>query len=459
MPKVSSTSNNGFILVEVILTSALFAVVATGLFSAFYYGLQSVRYAGQRDRAVLLTEEGLEASRSIRDRGYTNLVDGSYGITNDGTKWSFVPGSDANGIYTRQITVQTIDSHTKYVLSTVLWKQPLKTQSAFALVTYLTDWTEIPVWTNPQSGTCLNISGGQDAQKIAVSGNYAFLVTNSAGYSLVSIDVSNVANIHQADAVGIQNNPTNIAISGTKAYVTTRNNSAELQVVDITDPTTFGIPVSVDLSGNSDANAVAISGSNAFVTRDAGFEEFHTVNANPPYQQRSLQELTYSAREVYMHGNYAYVASADNSQELKIVNVTNPASTSLAGGYDDPSSIADGVVVTGYGNYVFLGRSDGKVLIFDITNATSPQRIGTYDAVQGVNDLAVDSTHNLLFAVTNVGSKELQIIDLTTPASPIQRGYYDADDTLNGVAYDATRNLVYIVGVSNHNNFCSIKPS
>ncbi len=459
MQKVSLTSNRGFVLVEVILTSALFAVFAAGLFGAFIYGLESVKASGQRSRAVGISEEGLEAVRSIRDRGYTSLVDGSYGVMNNGTRWNLVPGSDATGEFTRQITIQTIDAHTKYVLSLVIWNEALKKQAAFGVVSYLTDWTEIPVWTNPRTGTCLNISGGQDAQKIAVSGNHAFMVTNSSGFSLVAVDVSNSSNVHQVGAIGVQTSPTNIAISGTKAFVTTRSNGAELQVVDVTDPANMGNPTTIDLSGNSDANAVSVANGNAFVTRDAGFEEFHTVSATAPYAQKSVLELTYNARAIYTNGNYAYIASADNSQELKIVNVSNPLTPSLAGGYDDPSSIADGVAIKGYGNYLFLGRSDGKIILFNISNPTSPQKIGTFDAVQGVNDLAVNSQSNLLFAVTNSGSKELQIIDVSNPGSPALRGYYDADDTLNGVAYDSARDLVYVVGASNHNNFCSIKPS
>lgn len=459
MPKEPLTSSRGFVLVEVILTSALFALVAAGLFGAFYYGLESVKASGLRTRSVSLAEEGLEAARSIRDRGFTNLVDGSYGIVNDGTRWSFVAGSDAKGPYTRQVTVQTIDAKTKYITSLVMWNQSRQRPGAFGLVTYLSDWTEIPVWTNPKTGPCLNISGGQDAQKVTVNGNYAYLVTNSDGYSLVSVNVSNPSSIVQAGAVGVGNNPTNIVVNGTKAYVTSRNNNAEVQVVDITNPASMGSPVSVDLSGNSDANGIAIANGNAFVTRDAGFEEFHAFNASAPYQQRSVLELTYAAREIYTSGNYAYVASTDNSQELKVVNISNPLSPTLVGGYDDTSSIADGVTVAGYGSFVFLGRSDGKILIFNISNPASPQKIGQYDALQAVNDLAVDATRNLLFAVTNIGSKELQIIDLTNPSQPTQRGYFDAADTLNGVAYDATHNLVYVVGTDNHNNFCSIEPN
>lgn len=459
MQKELLTSNKGFVLVEVILTSALFALVSAGLFSAFYYGLESVKASGQRTRSVSLAEEGLEAVRSIRDAGFTNLVDGSYGLSNDGTKWILSSGSDAKGEYTRQIQIQTIDSHTKYILSLVMWNQSRQRPGAFGLVTYLSDWPETPVWSSPQSGTCLNISGGQDAQKIAVSGNYAFSVTNSAGYSLVAIDVSSRADIHQVGAIGIQTNPTNIAINGSKAYVTTRSNNAELQVVDISSPANMGSPQSVDLSGNSDANAVAVSGTTAFITRDAGFEEFHAVGASAPYTQKSVLELTYNAKEIYVNGNYAYVASTDNSQELKVVNISNPTSPTLAGGYDEPSVITDGVTVAGYGNYLFLGKSDGKVQIFSITNPTSPQKIGQYDAVQAVNDLAVDPARNLVFAVTSTGSKELQIIDVTNPSQPTLRGYFDASDTLNGVAYDATRNLVYVVGASNQNNFCSIEPN
>jgi hypothetical protein len=52
----------------------------TGLMGLYFYSTAAISTSGDRVRAVLLAEEGLEAVRSIRDTGFRNLVDGTYGL-------------------------------------------------------------------------------------------------------------------------------------------------------------------------------------------------------------------------------------------------------------------------------------------------------------------------------------------------------------------------------------------
>ena len=119
---------------------ALLAIVATALIGAFLSGQSGIATAGQRARASFLAEEGLEAVRNIADAGYSNLVDGTYGLVLSGSVWTLAGSSDATDIFTRQVTVASIDADRKQVNVTVTWQQnPQRTGSVNA-ASYFSNW-------------------------------------------------------------------------------------------------------------------------------------------------------------------------------------------------------------------------------------------------------------------------------------------------------------------------------
>ena len=139
--KTSIKNQPGMSLVEVILAAAIFAVISTGVISAIIYGSESTAVAGARERATKIAEEGIEAVRNIRDSGYSNLpADGTYGLTIAGGIWTFSGTSDMTDIFTRSITLSTIDSRTRNITVNVAWTQTVQRSGNLSLNTYLTDW-------------------------------------------------------------------------------------------------------------------------------------------------------------------------------------------------------------------------------------------------------------------------------------------------------------------------------
>jgi prepilin-type N-terminal cleavage/methylation domain-containing protein len=136
-----TTKSKGFSLIEVILASSVFALLVTALVGAFLYGQEGTALAGTRARAVFLAEEGLEAVRNIRDAGFVNLVDGTYGLATTGNQWSLVGSSDLIDIFTRQIIVSTVDANRKSVTANITWQQNLQRTGSVVLTSYLTNWS------------------------------------------------------------------------------------------------------------------------------------------------------------------------------------------------------------------------------------------------------------------------------------------------------------------------------
>lgn len=136
----SIIDQKGFSLVEVILSSAVFALFVTALLGSYLYGQEATMLSGNRASANMLAEEGLEAVRNIRDAGYANLTNGTYGLTISGNQWNLSGSQDMNGVFTRQIIISSVDTERKSVTANVTWQQNPQRTGTVSLATRLTDW-------------------------------------------------------------------------------------------------------------------------------------------------------------------------------------------------------------------------------------------------------------------------------------------------------------------------------
>lgn len=132
--------NRGFSTIEVLLSSSILILIVTAFMGAYIYGSESTALAGQRARAAFLAEEGLEASRNIRDENFSNLTNGTFGLATTGNQWNLSGSSDITDIFTRAITISTIDANRKQVTSAVTWQQNPQRTGSVSLTSYLTNW-------------------------------------------------------------------------------------------------------------------------------------------------------------------------------------------------------------------------------------------------------------------------------------------------------------------------------
>lgn len=131
----------GLSTIEALLASSVLILIVTAFMGSYIYGSESTALAGQRARATFLAEEGLEASRNIRDANFSNLTDGTKGLAISGNEWIYSGTSDTtDGIYTRQIIISTSGTNRKQVASIVTWQQNNQRTGSVNLTTYLTNW-------------------------------------------------------------------------------------------------------------------------------------------------------------------------------------------------------------------------------------------------------------------------------------------------------------------------------
>lgn len=147
----------GFSLVEVLLAVSVFGLIVTGLIGGLIYGQESTALSGQRARATMLADEGLEAVRNIRDEDFANLTRGAKGLVVSGNQWIFSGAQDSTDIFTRSIVINPVgaEKNKKKVTATVTWQQNPQRTGAVSFESYLTNWQA----TNMASIFSANTSG------------------------------------------------------------------------------------------------------------------------------------------------------------------------------------------------------------------------------------------------------------------------------------------------------------
>ncbi|MDO8517733.1 MAG: hypothetical protein Q7S26_00360 [bacterium] len=174
----------GFSLIEIIISSALVFVLATLFIKAVLAGEDGTVTAGSRVRAQLVAEEGLEATRNIRDANFANLVNGTWGISYGGSAWAFLGNSDTEGIFTRTVQIGTVDAVTKAATSTATWQESGGRIGVVVLATNLTNTTVLPA--GNQAGVLLPVYS-QAVIGGATSKELQYITLQNTGSSAITL--------------------------------------------------------------------------------------------------------------------------------------------------------------------------------------------------------------------------------------------------------------------------------
>lgn len=150
-------NQRGQSVIEVIVAVAILVIIAGSLVIAVLGSFSTARLAEEETQATLFAMEGLEATQSIRNQGWSNLANGDHGLSNSGSLWSFSGSSDTDisNKFTRVITIAdaerdedgdivasggTVDPETKSVVSSITWDFTPTRENTVTLTTYLTNW-------------------------------------------------------------------------------------------------------------------------------------------------------------------------------------------------------------------------------------------------------------------------------------------------------------------------------
>lgn len=393
-----------------------------------------------------------------------------------------------DGIYKKSLLVKQIDLFTKEITSLITWNNEGRDQTV-NLTTRVTNPDAVDGgdtcssvlagdWTNPQK---TEYEFGDDILNDTSSGfpitsiqsfNHKMYVTvnndngNNPGTFFI-LDITDPDNTPTLLSPPLFDNSTvgeglnGVAVdSGNYAYVASaytsapancmqNSNCAQLQVIDVSNPTNPTIIKNFKIqsitSGNKLAAGTSIFYKNGIVylglvKANLGYNELYIIDVGgagggSPTNPIILDsvKIDNGVNSIFVRGNYAYVASPNN-QELKIFDVSNPSSISEVGYFDAPGGGANngnGKSLYLVGDTLYLGRTllnGNEFYVLDNSDSETSLPILGSKNIQNSDDgqppAPFNTTvggiiirHNLAFLITN---EEFQTWDISNPTNIVK---------------------------------------
>jgi hypothetical protein len=463
MRRAWSNTRPGFSVVEAILSASIFALLVTAFVGAYLYGQEATALGGNRARAALLAEEGIEAARNIRDSGFANLADGTYGLAISGGTWILSGASDAVDIFTRRVTISSVDADRKLVTSRVAWQQNPQRTGLVEVAERFTNWMAATLarWEYPFQEAAQDAPGTNDGIHIQTQGNYAYLIRSGGAPNFLIYDVGNPAAPTIAGSLTLSGTPTNIAVFGNYAYVSNQSDSQELQIISIAAPMAPAVVGTYNAPGTANANGIAVAGTVAYLVRSSSMsDEFLVINITNPSSPALLDSLDVGATaySVAVVGDYAYVANGSNSQEVRAVNIANPSVIAFAGSLN-LSGTGDATAIAGSAGGLVIGQGSTLGTV-NITNPAAPVASGSLSIGGTVNDIALGRGNTYAFLGTSVNTGEFQVVDITSLAAPMLLSTVNVSgsNALNGIAYNEGLDRAFGASAANTQEFLVFAP-
>lgn len=272
---------------------------------------------------------------------------------------------------------------------------------------------------------------------------------NASGVSFASVNVSTnhppVTNI-AATFDGYKTN--GVFGEDNYAYLATDNNFKEIVIISLTeysDPPTnskykeegyFNAP------GNGNGNAIFTSGNYGYMTSGNKFYIFDLSSKSGSRQKLNLADLELSGTgvKIVVIGNYAFVATSATTNQLQIIDISNPSSPVIAGQISVPGQQGRDVSVnsTGTRAYLVTAASDtqNEFFIINTEDKTSPSLVsgGAYDTNNMDPKGVTVVTGNRAIVVGTGGVNQYQVLNIDNENAPVNCGNLQVETGINGIA-------------------------
>ncbi|HBK34534.1 MAG: hypothetical protein UU08_C0006G0019 [Candidatus Uhrbacteria bacterium GW2011_GWE2_40_58] len=491
---VMQNMNRGQSLVEVILVVALFAVIAVSVITVLLSSIQMTKQGVEYVAAAGYIKEGIEAVRSIRDRDWAEVTNGTHGLTTTSGYYEFLGTANTiDTVYTRTITIEDVyrmgslngdiapsgvlDANTKKVTINVTWDTLEDKTQNIDSVFYVMNWgilswtqttstefdagrensTDITAsgngevtlrsntsdWSGLLSHYQINLDGSGDRiamQYVPEEDILYVLSLGTSGYEFVALDVSDVSESTPTVLRGMEiaDVSDDFVVHNGYAYIANNNDSGEVKVINTTTMTQVN---TIDLSGTEDATGVAAYGNKLVVVRGiASTQELFVYNISTPSSmitQLGVTELGVTTTDVGMDSAYAYVGTTHDTKELVVVRLSDFTQVNTLDliGLDDVTRLIRS------GTNLYIGRVNGTAYDAARVSVASPE--GALSVAQSievgatVNDLSVDPHEESLMLATTHDTKEAIVVNISTFVESASFDVTTTDDAKSVAVYGA----------------------
>lgn len=458
---IKRAMKQAFSTVEIILAVAVFSVIVMALTGGLAYGVQNQKEITMQNKAIILLDEGIQAVTAIKDQSFTALADGTFGLAIVGNYWTLSGTQDIVDSYVRTVTITTLDPVTKEVTVTVSWQKNPGTDTTESAVIRFTDWgryigSTTADWDNPVQTALVNIAVNFPVVQATMQDNLLALISSATTNNFQLYDMTDPANPVLLRTLTVPGAVTDVEIEGNSVFISSENNTSEVSIINITNPATASIISSINLSGNTNAMGVESDAGYIYIARvQSKAEELFIYNVTNPASPVLTGVLNLPSgvglRDLTLYGNYLFATASSNNAELTVINVTNKAAPVFVAGLNLPGNSSQGFALkVRNATTLAMSRSgSNNVYIINITNPSSPSIRAIFDAGGQVNDLDFgDPNYNYMFLGTANATAELQILDINNLDSPVLLSSVNLPSPVRTVFYDPALNHL-VCGTTN----------
>jgi hypothetical protein len=218
-----------------------------------------------------------------------------------------------------------------------------------------------------------------DHQHIAARSGYAYLADRLKGFTIFDFNTPVLPSLLSSLSMVAENGAYYIALTGNYAYVVT--GSGKIIIINISNPSIPTVESTIALAG---AINLTFAGDCAYVVDGRYLRIFNTSNPVAPVEIGS-HDLTNQGYSVAISGHYAYVSYWDSN--IAIVDISDPENPIRASTYTHTQNL-DYSTLTIEGNALYVGI-DYLVSKLDVSNPLSPVAIGEYETWDQISNLGV----------------------------------------------------------------------
>ncbi len=275
---------------------------------------------------------------------------------------------------------------------------------------------------------------GGPVNTVDIQGNLAYI---GSGRRMVILDIANLASITEVGSITLLATVEGLVVRDGYAYVATRDDvpSGGFCTIDVSDIDNLRLAWCSEVPGSYAPRSVKLYGNIAYVGPGGGTNNGSPMRAfdiTDPKNGIDLgDDVVFTHEESTIEGDLLFTADKFGGSELAIYDLTtDPLNPALLGELDfaPPGQEAYHVAVDqdiacllvhilDTGTFDFLA-------IVDVSSASSPVLVGTYDLAPNIVDAGVDVLGGLAYVADRTNG--LIILDITTdPSNPTIVGSFD----------------------------------
>lgn len=395
-------NQQGLSSIEILIALLILIIGLTGAILVSFGNQKILADSENSSLALSKAQELLEDAQSKSRKDFNLVV-------------PILPFTD--GIFTKKTEVVLLpDFVTKKIIATVSWTGENNRNLSVDLSALVTNFEEVNYantcnsvitgdWTNPQIQNSIT-SFGQligdfsnlypitdlDVQNglMFVSVNNQAVNNNSTFFVFNVLDPKNPVLLGQLDNASVSAGIN--AVQSTRSFVYIASgravsndpNFGQLQIIDVSNPVspsvikTFKIP-GITANNSSQGIGQSLFYKDGFIyfglTKTGTGPEFNIIDVRDPYNPFWLGSFSVGAlvNQIIVKNNFAYLATGENNNELIILDVSNPTSPQKIGSYNASGGSGNGKSLAIVGDALHLGRTvgDTEYFILDISNPTA----------------------------------------------------------------------------------------